>query len=182
MKVSSNRNSDGGPDFVSLAISYLKSNQFKTAKQKKKRQRDTTSSNTDASKPNKRAAQHTGYSLYVHENYEMKKAMGNDMSSKDIRSQVDKQWSQIGEQEQQAWQCKAERLKQAAAEEAAVYANKNTGNISIEEVGLPEPPPAPDGTEDWDSRKRPTVPRKLSSSAADKSDQDHGTVYKTAHV
>lgn len=78
------------------------------------------------------------------------------MNSKETMAMIGRQWSQISEQEKQAWQYRAEQLKHA--ESAA----------SIEEEGLPEPPGAEN--EDWRSQKKPA--RKQS----DKSDGESATV------
>lgn len=105
------------------------------ARHKKKRKRHGGETKT------KRA--HTGYTLFVHENYDaIKKRTGEDLSSKDVLAEVAQQWSDIGEQERLAWQFKAEQLKRAGSfpEEA------------IAEVGLPEPPSGE--SEDWGNRKR----------------------------
>lgn len=150
-----------------LQLSFL----FKSAHRKKKRKRGSAAAvagdnnnitNTTTTTKPKRA--HTGYTLYVRENYEIikKTAGGDDMPSKDIISLVARQWSQIGEQEKRAWQYKAEQLKQASEAAAAAAASNNTPpqQESIEEIGLPEPPSA-DGSDNWgtaattSSRKKP---------------------------
>lgn len=97
------------------------------------------------------------------------------MPSKDIMSLVARRWSQVGEQEKRAWQFKAEQLKQAAAAEAAATTVSNVHNdvpheSFIEEIGLPEPPSADGGSDDWGgtyhgSRKKPAR-NKFSSTTA----------------
>jgi hypothetical protein len=84
----------------------------------------------------------------VHENYEaIKKTNGANMPSKDIISMIARQWSQIDDQEKQAWQFRAEQLKEAQSHETNVILGQGE---AIAEVGLPEPP-----SDDWDSGKRP---------------------------
>jgi hypothetical protein len=117
--------------YNNLPINYL------VARGRKKRKRET--------KPKKA---HTAYTLYVHENYEsVKKAHRPDMPSKDIISLIARQWSQIGDQEKQAWQFRAEQLKEAQSHETNAISAQGE---AIAEVGLPEPP-----SDDWDNRKRP---------------------------
>jgi hypothetical protein len=117
--------------YNNLPINYF------VARGRKKRKRET--------KPKKA---HTAYTLYVHENYEsVKKAHRPDMPSKDIISLIARQWSQIGDQEKQAWQFRAEQLKEAQSHETNAISAQGE---AIAEVGLPEPP-----SDDWDNRKRP---------------------------
>jgi hypothetical protein len=128
--------------FIDLPINHF------VARGRKKRKRET--------KPKKA---HTAYTLYVHENYEsVKKTHGADMPSKEIITIIARQWSQIGDQEKQAWQYRAEQLKEAQAHETNAMSGQGE---AIAEVGLPEPP-----SDDWDNRKRPArkaPPKELTS-------------------
>jgi len=83
---------------------------------------------------------------------------GADVSSKDILALIAQQWAQIDDQEKQAWQYKAEQLKEAGGDSAVAMPQVAE---AIEEVGLPEPPTA----EEWGSRKRPA--RKAPPKSAD---------------
>lgn len=95
----------------------------------------------------------------MQENYDaIKKSSGSEnVSSKDILSLVARQWSSIGEQEKQAWQYRAEQLKEAGEGLEAAHAD------IMDELGLPEGEGEGD---DWGSRKKPA--RKL----LDKADVD----------
>jgi hypothetical protein len=74
----------------------------------------------------------------VHENYEaIKKTHGADMPSKDIISKIAAQWSMTDDQEKQAWQFRADQLKEAQSHET---------NGIPGEAGLPS-------TEDWDKKQ-----------------------------
>lgn len=124
------------PQVIVLSHSYnFTIKQNLVARGRKKRKRET-----------KAKKAHTAYTLYVHENYEaIKKSHGADMPSKDVISIIARQWSQIDDQEKQAWQFRADQLKEAQSYETnAIAGHEETI------TGLPEPP-----SEDWDNRKRP---------------------------
>jgi hypothetical protein len=128
-----------------IPIIILRLHQSCVARGRRKRKRET--------KPKKA---HTAYTLYVSENYEsIKKTHGADMPSKDIISIIARQWSQIDDQEKQAWQFRAEQLKEAQAHETNVIAGQGE---AIAEAGLP--------SDDWDSSKQPArkePPKELTS-------------------
>ena len=67
------------------------------------------------------------------------------MDSKQVLMLIARQWNEIGEQEKEAWQLKAEQLRQvnaAAATDAAAM---------LEEEAIEEEPPLDD---DWNDKKR----------------------------
>jgi len=98
------------------------------ARRSKKRKRGESG---EGGANDKRKRSHTGYTLFVHENYEtIKKShqgSGNGaeppMNSKEIMSLVARQWSEAGDEERQTWQDRAERLKEAEVAEASSQPN-----------------------------------------------------------
>jgi len=131
-----------------------------------------------ASRPKR--AHHTGYSLFVQEYYDsVRKSAdaasgGSRMASKDIISLVARKWSEIGDLEKQAWQYRAEQLRQAQEGDVTHpppidgSARQQQQDVaSIEAMGLE--PPAVGDADDWGNRKRPAA-RKPS----DKIEPDQG--------
>lgn len=114
--------------------------------------------------PKEKRAQ-TGYQLYMHENYaaikqQQQMQQDNDnssttLSSKDILSIIARQWSEASEQEKQAWQFRAESVKQTqtAGERAATAAAAHVADTAaaalppeVEDMDLP---PEAATLEDW---------------------------------
>ena len=115
----------------------------------------------------------TGYTLFFQESYEsIKKAHSGEnenVDSKDVLMLIARQWNEIGDDEKEAWQYKAEQLRATQAAEAiADAASAAAGPVElpimaeIEEIGLHEPP-----SEDWNgNKKRPARKNPPKSSAS----------------
>jgi hypothetical protein len=123
-----------------LLVSYTLFYASAANRRDKKRKRETP----DLDKANKRA--HTGYTLYVHENYVSMKSTQGGIPSKEILSLLARQWAEVDEQEKDAWQYKADQLNLAEGREAATDMEGAEA-----EIALPEPHSA----EDWGDKKRP---------------------------
>lgn len=138
---------------------FLSSYQDRASRSKKRKQ----SGASTAGSPPKPKRAHTGYTLFVLENYETIKsahtvgAKEGDavMNSKDVLATLARHWNQVDEQEKRAWQEKADQLKMAAAAEEAATEVADGSAAALppevfEEMELPEPP-----NEDWGNKKRP---------------------------
>jgi hypothetical protein len=104
----------------------------------------------------------TGYTLFFQETYNnIKKDNGDDgIDSKDVLMLIARQWNDIDDGDKEAWQCKAEQLKQAgfAAATSATANGNATAEMpmlaeAMEEVGSPEPP----RNEEWGGKKRASL-------------------------
>lgn len=113
------------------------------ANRKKKRKRSPTVGSTAEAK---RA--HTGYTLFVHENYEsikgrhLSSAQRGVINEKEVNSTLAKRWGQIDDIEKQSWQERADRLNRAQVSEkhpTSVDLEHPEGTDIFETVALCDP-------------------------------------------
>jgi hypothetical protein len=83
--------------------------------------------------PNRRKRQHTGYTLYMKENYPGIKEAHPDFASKDIIAVLAKQWAEVSPNEKLEWKARAVATHgEADGEEAAAAAA--AAAAAVEEV------------------------------------------------
>lgn len=113
--------------------------------------------------PNRRKRQHTGYTLYMQENYPAVKEANPDFASKDIIATLAKQWAEVSSNEKLEWKSRALNTHSegdggdgevaAAAAAAAAVAEVDDEEEDDEEDVEDEDEPAPPARRSRRSKK-----------------------------
>lgn len=106
-------------------------------------------------KPDTPKRQHTGYTLFMKENYPAVKEANGNLQSKDVISIVAKQWAEVGADAKTAWKERAKAINEAFNEQARAQALALTAVASQEEEDIVDDEVEEDGEDEEEEEEDP---------------------------